>query len=319
MASYRCRHCGIEGPRDPGSYRIDDPDTCAGVWRMDGMSDLCMDERCCNCAKKHLLEYAKTYDMRACRHCKLRLEREQRAREAQRREQEKRSVQLRQGLVQDLVAALDQAGAAGDAPLVQLVQDLVQDLVAALAQAEAAGDASRAAAALVGGVAMEDDVGGPGCVGEKEGVDELEDDASLVQLVQDLVAALAQAGAAGDASRAAAALVGGVAMGDNVGGPGCVGEKEGVDELEADARLALALQEEENVRYALPAARLAADSPRGAGEKAIKEQEKSDLRAAVAGKISEQVNALVHLCCKFTNLFRNFDRKPDASAGCCAA
>jgi hypothetical protein len=39
----------------------------------------------------------------------------------------------------------------------------------------------------------------------------------------------------------------------------------------------------------------------------------------VAGKKSEQVNALVQSCCKFTNLFRNFDRKPDASAGCRAA
>ena len=250
---YRCRHCGIEGPRDRGtqrdrarelqrvrevgvgSYRIDDPDTCAGVWRMDGMSDQFMDERCCNCAKKHLPKYAETYDMRACRHCKLRLEREQRAREAQRRKQEESSLWLRQ------------------------------------------------------------------------------------ELVQDLVAALAHAGAAGDASRAAAALVGGVAMGNNFGGPGGGGEKEGVDELEADARLALALQEEENVRQAMPAARLAADSPRGVGEKAIKAQEKNDLRAAVAGKKSEQVNALVQSCCKFTNLFRNFDRKPDASAGCRAA
>ena len=67
--------------------------------------------------------------------------------------------------------------------------------------------------------------------------------------------------------------------------------KEDAD-LEADARLALALQEEENVRHALPAARLAADSPRGVGEKALTAQEKSDLRAAVAGKNSEQVNAL---------------------------
>jgi hypothetical protein len=219
---YRCRHCGIEGPRDRGtqrdrarelqrvreigvgSYRIDDPNTCAGVWRMDGMSDQFMDERCCNCAKKHLPKYAETYDMRACRHCKLRLEREQRAREAQRRKQEERSLRVRQ------------------------------------------------------------------------------------ELVQDLVAALAQAGAAGDASRAAAALVGGVAMGHNFGGPGGGKEKGGVDELEADARLALALQEEENVRQALPAARLAADSPCRVGEKAMKEKEKSDLRAAVAGKKSEQ-------------------------------
>ena len=65
----RVREVGV------GSYRIDDPDTCAGVWRMDGMSGQFMDERCCNCAKKHLPKYAKTYDMRACRHCKLRLER----------------------------------------------------------------------------------------------------------------------------------------------------------------------------------------------------------------------------------------------------
>ena len=79
---------------------------------MDGMWDRFI--KCCNCAKEHLPKYAETCDMRACRHCKLQLEREQRGREAQRREQEERSLHVL-NLFKIFVAALAQTGAAGDA------------------------------------------------------------------------------------------------------------------------------------------------------------------------------------------------------------
>jgi hypothetical protein len=167
---------------------------------MDGMWDRFMHKKCCNCAKEHLPKYVGTCDMSACRHCKLRLEREQRGREVQRREVPARETRT----------------------------------------------------------------------------------------CSNPVAALAQTGAAGDASRAAAALA-----------------KKDAADLEADDL------------HCLPQGlRLTAldglERKRGRGDG--RQKSRGDGRQK-----SEQGNALVHLCCKFTNLFRKFDRKSDAAAFCRAA